>query len=65
MGFWAPNLGRAGRLMRAGIGIALLLAGLSTAFAAPWAGLLLAAAGAFALFEAARGWCLARACGLK
>jgi hypothetical protein len=30
-----------------------------------WAGLILVAAGLVALFEAIRGWCIARACGIK
>jgi hypothetical protein len=30
-----------------------------------WLGLALAAFGAFMLFEALRGWCAVRACGIK
>ncbi len=64
--FWSPNLQPAGRRARAGIG-ALLLAGAAVAFfVSPWwVGTLLLVGAAFVLFEAARGWCLLRACGLK
>ena len=63
--FWTRNIERRGRWMRGGMGLALLgAAGLawdrSHLLAALFAG-----GGAFALFEAARGWCLLRACGLK
>ena len=30
-----------------------------------WLGLIFVVAGLFALFEAVRGWCIARACGIK
>jgi membrane protein implicated in regulation of membrane protease activity len=30
-----------------------------------WLGLVFVAAGLFAIFEAIRGWCLVRACGIK
>jgi hypothetical protein len=30
-----------------------------------WLGLVFVAAGLFAIYEALRGWCLARACGIK
>ena len=64
-GFLAPNLDRKGRLMRGVVGLALL-AGAFFGFAySVWLGGLLTAAGLFGLFEAARGWCLARACGIK
>jgi hypothetical protein len=60
-----PNIGKTGRLLRAGIGLVLLAL---AAVAWRWhevAGAGLVAAGVFCLFEAARGWCIARACGLK
>jgi hypothetical protein len=65
MSFWAPNLGRSGRLLRAGLGLALLAAAWPAREASPWLAWPLALGGAFALLEAARGWCLARACGLR
>jgi hypothetical protein len=51
--------------MRAVIGVACL--GMAwNEVAANWpTGLVLGLAGLFALFEAHRGWCLGRACGLK
>lgn len=30
-----------------------------------WLGLLFVAAGLFAIFEAVRGWCIVRACGIR
>lgn len=63
--FFARNLDAKGRWARGLMGLALLVgAGFSFGQSA-WLGSLLAAAGLFGLFEAFRGWCLARACGLK
>jgi hypothetical protein len=63
--FFTPNLDRKGRLAR-GIGGGLLLAGAGFGFGVSiWLGLGLFAMGAFMLFEAVRGWCGLRACGLK
>ena len=48
------------------IGAILLIAGIIIAGDKLWwAGLILVAAGLFAIFEAVRGWCLLRACGVK
>jgi len=64
-----PNIGRQGRWMRGLAGLGLLAAGSSLTLAAAgpwvWVGLGSIGLGLFALFEAARGWCLARACGIK
>lgn len=46
------------------LGALLVGAGLGV-FLSVWLGAVLAAAGAFVLFEALRGWCVLRACGLK
>jgi hypothetical protein len=63
--FFARNIDGTGRLVRGLMGLALLVgAGFSFGQSA-WLGAFLAAAGLFGLFEAVRGWCLARACGLK
>ena len=62
--FLAPNIDRRGRLLR-GRGGALLIGAAFTFAASTWAGICLAAAGSFALFEAGRGCCAARACGIK
>ena len=63
--FFNPNIGRKGRLVRGVMGLALL-AGAAFSFGESfWLGALLAAAGVFGLFESLRGWCFARACGIK
>ena len=62
---FAPNIGNKGRLVR-GCAALLLFAGAAFGFSvSPWLALVLAAAGAFVLFEALRGWCALRACGIK
>jgi hypothetical protein len=59
------NLSHAGRLVR-GVAAAGLLIGAAFALqTSTWLGLGLAAAGLFVLFEALRGWCVLRACGIK
>lgn len=63
--FFSPNLQRTGRILRAVGGIALVLGGVAALFFLWWLGLILLASGAFVLFEAARGWCLFRACGIR
>ncbi len=63
--FFSPNIGTGGRLLRGAGGLALL-AGAWFGFSyAPWLGLVLLASSLFVLFEAARGWCVMRACGIK
>lgn len=63
-GFFAPNISRQGRLFRGVSGLLLLIA--AAVIGSPWwITAPLALAGVFALVEAARGWCLARACGVK
>jgi len=64
-GFLAPNLDRKGRLLRGVVGLALLAGAVFSFAYSVWLGGLLTVAGLFGLFEAARGWCLARACGIK
>jgi hypothetical protein len=61
------NICRRGRLLRAVTGLALLgAAAWSAARGAPgWLVVAVAVGGLFALFEAAVGWCAARACGIK
>lgn len=65
MAFFTPNLSEKGRIVRGVLGLALIGAGIFAAFHLLWAGILLMLAGAFALFEAWRGWCAVRACGIK
>ncbi len=63
--FFSPNIDRRGRVVRAVWGAALIVVGLLLLGRHPWICFGLLAFGAFALYEAARGWCLMRACGLK
>ena len=65
MKFFASNIGRCGRISRAVLGGILVIAGVVLAWVAWWACVALLVAGVFTLFEAARGWCLLRACGIK
>jgi hypothetical protein len=62
---FAPNLSNTGRLVR-GLGALALLIGAGFGFfVSVWLGVALAVAGLFGLFEAVRGWCVMRACGIK
>ena len=62
---FAPNLERKGRLIRAA-GALALLAGAAIVFPlSRVAAVALAIGGLFVLFEAARGWCLLRACRIR
>jgi hypothetical protein len=65
MKFFASNIGRRGRIARAVLGAILVMVGISLAWAAWWACVIVLVAGVFTLFEAARGWCWLRACGIK
>jgi hypothetical protein len=65
-----PNLDRRGRALRAILGLLLAAGTILVVFTASggrrWIGILiLGGASAFVLFEAAAGWCAARACGLR
>ena len=62
---FSRNISNTGRLVR-GLGALALLLGAGIGFIVSiWLGLALAFSGVFVLFEALRGWCLLRACGLK
>ena len=63
--FFAPNITRLGRILRAVWGLALAITGVLLWARSTWICLVLVASGAFALYEAARGWCVMRACGIK
>jgi hypothetical protein len=63
--FFAPNIDRLGRIVRAVWGFALIIGGLLLWNRSGWSCFLLVAFGVFALYEAARGWCVMRACGIK
>lgn len=63
--FFARNIDGKGRLVRGLIGLALLIGAVFSIRQSFWLAALLAATGAFAILEALRGWCLARACGIR
>jgi hypothetical protein len=63
--FFARNIDNRGRLVR-GLGALGLFVGAWFALGVSfWLGLVLALSGGFVLFEAVRGWCALRACGIK
>ncbi|MGN6552716.1 MAG: YgaP-like transmembrane domain [Verrucomicrobiota bacterium] len=63
--FFSPNISNTGRLVR-GLGALGLLTGAWFGWqASPWLGVALLISGAFVMFEALRGWCALRACGIK
>jgi len=65
MSFFSPNIGSAGRVFRAISGIILLGAAIVMAWHIWWLAVILGISGCFGLFEAFRGWCFLRACGIK
>lgn len=62
--FFTPNLNRTGRLVRLTYGLVMLVAGI-VALKILWLSVIFFLSAAFAFFEAARGWCVVRACGIK
>lgn len=65
MNFFRPNINKVGRLIRCVLGLAMLIAGVLLLQTSRVAAIVLFASAAFVLFEAARGWCVMRACGVK
>ena len=63
--FFRPNLSRAGRIVRAVLATALLIGGIFAVSHLIWLGVGLFVSAGFVFFEAARGWCVMRACGIK
>jgi hypothetical protein len=64
--FFAPNIDRKGRLARAVYGCAMIVIGcLLDRANHPGLGVAAILAGGFAWLEAARGWCIVRACGIR
>jgi len=62
---FSRNLDNKGRLVR-GLGALALLVGAGFGFSVSgWLGGVLLAAGLFVAFEALRGWCALRACGIR
>ena len=62
---FSPNISNKGRLFR-GLGALVFFVGAWFAFGVSiWFGMGLVVCGGFVLFEALRGWCALRACGIK
>ena len=62
---FSRNIDNKGRLVR-GLGALALLVGAAFGFTvSAWLGIALMASGVFVAFEALRGWCGLRACGIK
>lgn len=63
--FFQPNIGRQGRTARGVIGTICLITGIMLVDRTLTVGLIFVVAGLLAIFEALRGWCVARACGIR
>ena len=63
--FFSPNIGSKGRLLRGCGAVGLFVGAWFALGVSIWLGLLLLVPGGFVLFEALRGWCALRACGIK
>ncbi len=63
--FFSRNIGKQGRWVRAIIAAGFLVAAILASSKSVVLALVLAASGVFVLFEAMRGWCVLRACGIK
>jgi hypothetical protein len=63
--FFARNLEIKGRIVRAVIGGVLLLAALLGFSFSIGLAILLLISGLFVMFEAVRGWCVLRGCGIR
>ena len=62
---FSRNIGNTGRFVR-GLGALSLFVGAGFGFCVSvWLGAVLALLGVFVLFEALRGWCVLRACGIR
>lgn len=64
-GRFRPNIEARGRVARGILAAGLLLAAALVAREIPWAAVVLGLSGLFVAFEATRGWCAARACGIR
>ena len=66
MGFWTPNIDRRGRIIRAVMTLVLCAAArIAHRAGAEWLALVFAISALVGLIEAARGWCVLRACKIK
>ena len=62
---FSRNIDNKGRLVRGLAALALLVGAVFSFTVSVWLGLALLASGLFIAFEALRGWCALRACGIK
>jgi hypothetical protein len=65
MKFFSPNIGRTGRIIRGSLSLACLVAGIWLWKTSRLGSAILFASALFTGFEALRGWCMMRACGVK
>ena len=63
--FFSRNIDNQGRLVRGLAAVALLVGARFGFTSSAWLGMVLLASGVFVAFEALRGWCALRACGIK
>ena len=63
--FFSRNIDNKGRLIRGFVALALLVAAAFGFEVSVWLSLALLASGVLVAFEALRGWCALRACGIK
>ncbi len=66
MSFWTPNIDGKGRAIRLAGAVALLIGAVAAGLAG-WTllAVILGVSAAFVGFEAARGWCVLRACKIR
>ena len=62
---FVPNITGPGRLLRAIMATALLIGGIIALGQIAWLAIGLFISSGFVFFEAARGWCVMRACGIR
>ena len=66
MGFWTPNIDRRGRIIRGIMTVALFTASfIAHRKGIEWLAVILAISALVGVVEAARGWCVLRACKIK
>lgn len=63
--FFRPNLDKPGRLVRGAGGILFVAGGVAVCGVNVPVAVVLIISGGFMVFEAVRGWCVMRACGIK
>lgn len=63
--FFSPNIETRGRVLRGVVGGALVVGGMVVCTYNVWAAAALILSGGFCAFEAVRGWCVMRACGIR